>query len=104
LKGILTEKIEHLNEKFDFLKNKVTELRKNLNIKDNKTLSELALKFCLSINTIDSVLVGINNIDELSFAIETEKNAGLPENIMSILLDSGIDDKFWLNPANWPKE
>ncbi len=100
-RGLLTEKIEYLDEELVFLKNAVQETKKKFNINNWDDLMKLALKFCLSHPEIDSILVGIHNLDELAFAIATEKEAKLDKDTMSKLFALGIRDNYWVEPLNW---
>ena len=100
-RGMLTEKIEHLDEEWRFLKDAVAAIKNKFNITDWDDLMKLALKFCLAQQEIDSVLVGIHNPDELAFAVATGKEAKLDKNTLDKLLTLGIKDNYWVEPLNW---
>jgi len=100
-RGMLTNKIIYLNDDWRFLKNAVQKIKNRININNWNDLSKLALKFCLSTEGIDSVLIGIHNIDELEFAVETEKEEILSNDILKKLFTLGIKDDYWVEPLNW---
>lgn len=100
-RGMLTEKIEYLDEEWRFLKNAVEEIKNRFNIKNWDNLMKLALKFCLSQPEIDSILVGIHNLDELAFAVAAEKEARLNKDTLNELFTLGIRDAYWVEPLNW---
>ena len=103
LKGVLTEKAEVLDDRFRVLKAAVGKISKELNLSEGKELTKTALMFCLSTEGISSVLTGVRTMDELQFALEAEQDSRLRKPEYNKLLNRGIEDKFWLNPANWPE-
>jgi len=101
-KGVLTAKAEHLPKSCLPLKKASAKVKDVLNMSKWEELTSFALRFCLSTKGINSVLVGIRTPEELKFAVEAEKTGILPKAIFNRLLKLGIEDKFWLNPVNWP--
>ncbi len=102
LKGVLTSKVEHLSDEFVCLKNAVNDIKDKLNIDNYDLLAEIAFRFCMSNADIATVLVGTRSIKHLQFAIDAEKKGVLPEEIFEQLLDINVDDRYWLDPRNWP--
>lgn len=100
-RGILTEKVVHLNDNFDFLKKTVKGVKDEAGINTWDDLTESALRFCLSAKELGSVLVGVRTLEELKFAVETEKKGALPDNIFEALSIAGIKDDYWVDPLNW---
>lgn len=100
-RGMLTSKIGYLDDDWRFLKDAVGAIKNKFNTNNWDDLSKLALKFCLSTKGIDSVLVGIRAIDELEFAVDTEKEESLSENILKELFALRIKDNYWVEPLNW---
>ncbi|MFH1957618.1 MAG: aldo/keto reductase [bacterium] len=103
LKGVLTEKADFLDDRFSVLKEAAGKIKRDLNLSEGEDLTKTALRFCFSTEGISSVLAGVRSMDELAFALETEKEGRAPDTEYNKLLDMGIADKFWLNPANWPE-
>lgn len=101
-KGVLTAKVQHLNQKCSFLQDAASKVKTAMNLSDWDELAELALAFCLSTVGIDSVLVGIRTIEELDFAVKVENPTFLPKEIYDKLTKLCIEDEYWLNPSNWP--
>jgi len=102
LRGLLTSKAEYLDNNFEFLKSIISDVKVNMGIKDWNDLTKLALRFCISNKEIDSILVGIQTMQELEFAIEAEKEGALPYKTVEKLFEFGMADEYWLNPCNWP--
>ena len=100
-KGVLTAKAQHLSEECAFLRDSAIKVKSAMNLSNWDDLAELALRFCLSTQGIDSVLVGIRTMEELDFAVKTEEKGNLVSDILGQLSGFGIDDQHWLNPANW---
>lgn len=100
-RGMLTKKIEYLDDNWAFLKKVVNEVKAKMNIDDWDDLPKLALEFCLSSEGVDTVLVGVRTMDELECAIEAEKEASLPETVFKELSTLGIKDNYWVEPLNW---
>lgn len=100
-RGMLTSKIEYLDDNWRFLKDAVGAIKNKLNINIWNDLTKLALKFCLSAKGIDSVLLGIRGIDELEFALETEKEKRISAGALKELFALRIKDNYWVEPLNW---
>lgn len=101
LKGVLTAKVEGLSEEDEVLKNAVNKIKTKMNLKNWSALTELALRFCISTEEIDSALVGIRTMKELEFAVKMAEEGNLSADIFGQLLELGVEDEYWLNPANW---
>lgn len=102
LKGVLTSKVEFLTDKYEVLKNAVSDLKGKMDFQDNKDLTEFALRYCVSTPGIDSVIVGVRTEGELDAAIQIESKGKLADEAYKKALSLGIKDEYWLNPANWP--
>ncbi|HLU99943.1 MAG TPA: aldo/keto reductase [Acidobacteriota bacterium] len=65
------------------------------------SLPSQALRFVLSHDWVDSVLVGIRNAKELAAALETLSAGPFPDAILSQAADLALDSDQLLNPSNW---
>jgi aryl-alcohol dehydrogenase-like predicted oxidoreductase len=66
------------------------------------TLSQLAIRFCLSSEFIQMVLVGASNEQELDSAIEAASEGSLDKDKLGITKDFAIYEETLLNPSYWP--
>ena len=99
LKGALTSRINNLPSALSELKRLVYQAKAMAN-ENNESITSFALKFCLSNQFIDSVLIGIRNSKELKFALKV-CNDGILSNLFmdkTYLLNSlskEIDPRYW---------
>lgn len=100
-RGMLTERVQYLDENWDFFKKSAEDIKNKAGIDSWHDLSKLALKFCLSTKELDVVLVGVQTMDELEFAIEVAEEETLSDDIFEKLLAMKSNDEYWLNPLNW---
>ena len=96
LQGLLLMKRDNLPSKFLKWKKIWDEwfiwLGKNPNISQ----MELCLSYALSIQEIDTLIIGVNNIQQLNELNEISKNP-IKDNFPQF----NIEDKNLLNPTNW---
>ena len=101
LKGVLTERAEHLPEHCTPLRESAESVTKRLHLTSWGDLSGFALRFALSNTCINSTLVGVRSETELDFALDVLNNGELSSDELDIAYQCRIDDEFWLNPSNW---
>lgn len=101
LKGVLTDRAVHLPERCRTLREAAERAMKTLDLRSWSDLSRMALRFALSNEMIDSVLVGISSQSELDFALRCEEEGPLEEDALERARSCGIDDPHWLDPSNW---
>ena len=65
-------------------------------------LPEAALKFCLSSELTNTVLVGVNNMQELESAVEAASAELFDEVRLRMSEELGLDDETLVNPSHWP--
>lgn len=63
--------------------------------------AELALRFCLSIPGISSVLAGVRSIEELEANVTAAERGPLAPKIVDQLCNLNVADEKLLNPRNW---
>lgn len=93
LRGVLTPQVDLLPERLFPLKEAALRALKVAG-SEVKSLSELALRFCLSLEVISSVLIGVKTVSELESNLADAEKGALPEELMIQLRD--ID--FGVNP------
>jgi aryl-alcohol dehydrogenase-like predicted oxidoreductase len=101
LQGLFFKEVDDTNGVVKRLKVQLTEIRKIAS--DYKiNLRDLALNYCLAQGYIDSVIVGVDSVDQLSNnlnSLQADVSVELVERINRIR----IDDIELLNPALWKK-
>jgi len=66
----------------------------------SKNISDLALNYACSKDYIDSVLIGVDGVDQLKANIECVQNNAC-KNIHSKVDEIVVKNRFMLNPSNW---
>jgi len=100
LQGVLSEKARYLPDHLIALKEGATRIKDYYDISWQE-LSQLAIRFCLGIPGVHSVLLGIENISELDVAMDAVKAGMLPSVDMNMASDFQMNDNVLLNPSNW---
>ncbi|MDF5690823.1 aldo/keto reductase [Aquirufa aurantiipilula] len=65
------------------------------------SLSQVCLGFCIQNPFINKVVIGVDNVFQLTENIDLCKKESLTEETMNELLSIEVKDKNLLNPANW---
>ena len=100
LKGVLSSRSCYLPSHLDELK-KASERIRNYYDVSWEELTQIAIRFCLGISEIDTVLLGMNTLNELDSAIKAVNAGNLSDADMSAASDFQITDQNLLNPAFW---
>lgn len=99
LQGLFFKDLADNNAIVQALKKELSEIHK-LTVIENLGISSLALNYCLQIEDIDKVLIGVDSlnqlIDNLSIIDESISNEGI-NRINEII----VEDKSLLNPSLW---
>ena len=99
LKGVLTEKISFLPKQMEVLKKEIKKNLSKLNL-DLKDLKQLALKFVTSNMQIDSIVLGIDNFEQLNEIIKFKKKKFSNSSLKRLAI---FDSKSKLkDPRLWP--
>ena len=101
LKGVLSQRAEQLPPPLSPLREQAEEALKLVG-GDWQALPQLALRFCLSSEDIDTVLIGASNIEELKAAIEAAEAGPLDAETLDKTQALAMNDERLLNPSNWP--
>lgn len=100
LKGALTSKGEHLPEHLRVLRDAVDRCRSTYDVSWGE-LPRLAIRYCLGVKGVQSLLVGIRTQTELDFALEAVSAGPLSEEDMCRSDDLALVEENLLNPYYW---
>jgi aryl-alcohol dehydrogenase-like predicted oxidoreductase len=76
------------------------ELLKQIAVKYNCTMEELALSYCLQQDNIDNVIIGVDSINQLDANLQAS-NYSIGEEIIQKVNTIRIEDLDLLNPSLW---
>jgi aryl-alcohol dehydrogenase-like predicted oxidoreductase len=76
------------------------ELLKQIALKSNCSMEELALSYCLQQDNIDNVIIGVDSINQLDANLEAS-NYMIGEEIMQKVNTIRVEDLDLLNPSIW---
>ena len=100
LRGILTDQYDTVPQQLWPIRDrgrKAFELAKD----DVQSLSELALRFCLSIPDINSVVIGVKSIDELEANVADANRGRLADDVLQRLAPLAMNDDPLVDPQDW---
>jgi aryl-alcohol dehydrogenase-like predicted oxidoreductase len=102
LKGALTPKAQWLPEPLGDLRAAAVRARDLLADGSWDRLPVAAMRFCLSVPGVGSVLTGARTVDELAEAIAAEAEGPFDAVMMRRAAELALDDERLLNPSYWP--
>jgi len=70
---------------------------------ESMSVSELLLRYALSFEEIDSVIIGVDTIDQLRRNIEVLRQGGLPSAVVEEINGLGTAPEYIIDPRQWPK-
>jgi len=101
LKGVLSARVKALPASLQVLAAASNHARETLG--DTwESLPSTALRFCLSVSGVHSVLMGLRSVAELPAALTAEKAGPLPEAVMCKTETIKLTDEKMLDPSLWP--
>ncbi|MBS60181.1 MAG: hypothetical protein CL606_02570 [Anaerolineaceae bacterium] len=100
LKGALTSKAKYLPYELHPLREAVNHCRSKLGVSWDQ-LPEYAIRYCLGVVGVHSILVGVRSHDELNYALDAVKLGPLTETDMNLVSDLGLMEENLLNPFYW---
>jgi len=100
LKGALTSKGEYLPDHLRVLRDAVDRCRSTYDVSWGE-LPQLAIRYCLGVKGVQSLLVGIRTQTELDFALEAVSAGPLSEEDMRLSYDLALAEENLLNPYYW---
>jgi aryl-alcohol dehydrogenase-like predicted oxidoreductase len=102
LKGALTPKAVWLPDALTPLRRAAERARDQLAGGSWSELPRVALRYCLSVPDVASVLVGVRTLDELDAALGAEAAGPLDGETLSRAGGLAIEEDELLNPSRWP--
>jgi len=99
LQGLFFKDKNDSNEIVQNLKNELT-LLSRISKRDNASISELALSYCLQQKTIDNVLIGVDSLNQLLDNIDTV-NYSLKQKTIASINTIKVKNIDFLNPSLW---
>ena len=102
LKGALTPKAQWLPEPLAPLRDAAARARDLLAGGSWDRLPEAAIRFCLSVPGVASVLTGARTIRELDEAVEAEAAGPFEPAVISSAAALALDEERLVNPSHWP--
>ena len=103
LKGALTKRAQWLPESLRQVAEASARAVKSLGTTWEE-LPSMALRFCLSLNSAHTVLVGIRSSAELRASLAAEAMEPLPSEVLRLAYALALDDEELLNPSFWHLE
>ena len=70
---------------------------------ERMSVVELLLRYALSFEEIDSVIIGVDTIDQLLRNIEIVRQGGLPPAVLEKINELGTAPEYIIDPRQWPK-
>ncbi len=100
LRGVLTPQIEFLPERLAPLREQAARILQVLG-PEVDGLAEAAVRFCLSLPEISSVLMGLKSEAELESNVSGLSRGPLPEAVMPGLAGLSLSDRTLVDPIHW---
>ena len=100
LRGVLTPQIDFLPERLAPLRKQASKILQVLG-SEVDGLAEAAVRFCLSLPEISSVLMGLKNEAELESNVSGLSRGPLPEAMMPALSGLSLSDPALVDPTHW---
>jgi len=100
LRGVLTSQVHSIPERLAPLRSRALQV---LAVLDHEvsSLAEAALRFCLSLSTVSSVVIGVKSVAELEGNLADASRGVLPEELMPPLQALSFGDDPIVDPRNW---
>jgi len=70
---------------------------------ESMSVAELLLRYALSFEEIDSVIIGVDTVDQLRRDIEIVRRGGLPSAVVGKINELGTAPEYIIDPRQWPK-
>jgi aryl-alcohol dehydrogenase-like predicted oxidoreductase len=102
LQGLLLMEPERIPEHLSEAVSPIKELRR-IAKESSRSIKELCLKYVLSLSEIDSIVVGINSIEQIEENIKIFDSKPLDKEVIEAINKIPIPPEDILNPGNWDK-
>ncbi|HET6961002.1 MAG TPA: aldo/keto reductase, partial [Terriglobia bacterium] len=100
LRGVLTSQVHSIPERLAPLRSRALQV---LAVLDHEvsSLAEAALRFCLSLSTVSSVVIGVKSVAELEGNLADASRGVLPEELMPPLQALSFGNDPIVDPRSW---
>jgi len=100
LRGVLTSQVHAIPERLAPLRSRALQV---LAVLDHEvsSLAEAALRFCLSLNAVSAVVIGVKTVAELEANLADASRGVLPEGLMPQLQALSFGDDPIVDTRNW---
>ena len=100
LRGVLTSQVDSIPERLAPLRARAFQA---LAVLDHEvsSLAEAALRFCLSLSAVSSVVIGVKSVAELEANLADARQGVLPEELMPQLQALSFGEDPIVDPRNW---
>ena len=100
LRGVLTNQVNSVPERLALVRDAA--LRIFVQARQTvQSLSEMALRFCLSFDEVSAVIIGVRSTQELECNVADAEKGSLPPEQVNQLCQVSIPDERLLDPQNW---
>jgi aryl-alcohol dehydrogenase-like predicted oxidoreductase len=100
LRGLLTNQMSSAPSRLDPLKSASVRIQE-LADRASHSLSETALRFCLSYPSVSSVVIGVKTIEELRANLTDAQEGALPKELLSALESQSMEDDPLVDTTKW---
>ena len=100
LRGVLTSQVNSVPEPLAPVRDAALEIFAQAR-HTVRSLSEMALRFCLSFNAVSSVIIGVRSVQELECNVADAEKGVLPPEQVEQLCRVSVQDERLLDPMNW---
>jgi len=100
LRGLLTDQLSSAPCRLNPLKNAAVSIQQ-LADKASRSLSETALRFCLSYPSVSSVIIGVKTVEELRANLTDAEKGALPKELLSALEAQSMEDDSLVDTTKW---
>ncbi len=100
LQGLFFKNPNKFPSTLEQLVSKVSKLHK-ITTKYSYSMVELALNYAISNEDIDSVLIGVDSLEQLKKNLKAVTKGEMPKDLMNCINTIVTEDTSMLNPSNW---
>jgi aryl-alcohol dehydrogenase-like predicted oxidoreductase len=100
LRGVLTSQIDSIPQRLSSLRLRALQTLALLG-EEVSSLAEAALRFCLSVHGVSSVVVGVKSVAELEENLADASQGALPHDLMPQIGELSFDNDPIVDPRSW---
>jgi aryl-alcohol dehydrogenase-like predicted oxidoreductase len=100
LRGVLTSQVDSIPPRLTPVRDAALEIFAQAR-HAVQSLSEMALRFCLSYPEVSSTIIGVRSEQELESNVADAEKGALPRELVNQLCQVSVPDERLLDPQNW---